>query len=121
MQIQRVTDIVQAQGMRQLGIKQTHHMAPGRERAGFLVYTRVARQPGNKMRRNPVAKLRKNAEFGTAWLRFGFFHPLPCGRVKLLSQAFFTSGHGMPVKVLKGLKGKWSSLATGWPRAFQLS
>src|SRR2546422_5657408 len=77
MQIQRVTNIVQTQSMRQLGVKQTHDMAPGREAAGLLVHTRGSRQPGDQMRCNPVAKLSKNGEFEAAWLSLVFFFFIP--------------------------------------------
>ena len=43
-QAQRVTDVVETDGVGELGIDQRHHVAPRRKRAGLLIHARVARQ-----------------------------------------------------------------------------
>jgi len=81
MQTQGIADIVEPDGMGQLGIEQTHDMTPRRERAGAFDNASIPRQFGNQMRRNKIAELMQEREAAARWLvRCGFIHPLPCGR-----------------------------------------
>ena len=81
MQPQGITDIVEPDGMGQLGIEQAHDMTPGRKRAGTLNHASIPRQLGHQMRRNKIAELVQEREAAARWLvRCGFIHPLPCGR-----------------------------------------
>ncbi len=63
--------------MGKLGIEQSHHMTPRSEGASFLFYPSFARQFGNQMGRNEVAKLVDNSESANGWLvPFVFFSHL---------------------------------------------
>jgi len=62
-QSQRVTDVVQADGVRQLPKEHADHMTPCTERSRHGIHTGLARKFRNQMRRNEIAKLPKNAEF----------------------------------------------------------
>ena len=76
MQTQRVTDVVETQGVGQLRKEQSHDMAPGTKGAGFFIHPGFSGQLGHEVLRNPVAKLTQDGELRTAWLGFGFlfFH-----------------------------------------------
>ena len=66
-------------------------MTPWSEGASFLFYPSFARQFGNQMGRNEVAKLVENSESAIGWLvPFVFFHTLPCGKAQTTSQPFFS-------------------------------
>lgn len=81
MQPQGVADIVEADGVSQLGVKQTHHMTPRREGSGAFEHARIPRQFRHQMRRNKIAELMQEREAAARWLvRCGFIHPLTCGR-----------------------------------------
>jgi subtilisin-like proprotein convertase family protein len=81
MQTQGIADIVEADGMGELGIEQTHHMTPRRECPGAFDDPGIPRQFGHQMRRNKIAELMQEREAAARWLvRCGFIHPLPCGR-----------------------------------------
>ena len=81
MQAQGVADIVEADGMGQLGVEQAHHMTPRRERPGAFDDASIPRQFGHQMCRNKIAELVQEREAAARWLvRCGFIHPLPCGR-----------------------------------------
>ena len=81
MQTQGVADIVEADGVGELGVEQAHHMTPRRKRAGAFDHTSIPREFGHQMRRNKIAELLQEREAAARWLvRCGFIHPLPCGR-----------------------------------------
>src|SRR5665213_3287309 len=81
MQAQGVADIVETDGVRELGIEETHHMTPRRECPGAFDHTSIPRQFGHQMRRNKIAELLQEREAAARWLvRGGSIHPLPSGR-----------------------------------------
>ena len=87
-----VTDIIEAQAMRQLGVDQGNHMAPRAEGAGLLVDAGLSRQAGNQMRWNEIANLLEDAELATRWLGLGFFFTPAEWQVQTQSgQRFFNS------------------------------
>jgi hypothetical protein len=90
-QMQRVTHVIEAQGVSQLRVQQTDDMAPRTERAGGIFNPRVPRQFGNQMCRNEIAKLTQNGELADRWLVAGFlFHALPSGKAQTRKPTFFT-------------------------------
>ena len=92
MQTQPVTDIVEAQGVGELGVDQAHDMAPGAEGAGLVGDAGVARQLGDQVRRNQIAELAQEREAAARWLAGCLFiHPRPCGRVQPRRPTLFSS------------------------------
>ena len=76
MQAQGVADIIEADAVGQLGIKQGHHMTPGAEGADFLVHPGFAGELGNEKFRNEIANLAQQIQFGRRWNGFVcIFHP----------------------------------------------
>lgn len=92
-QPQGVADVVEAEGVGELGEDQAHHMTPRREGAGFFCDPGVPGQLGNEVRRNQIAELAQEGEAAARWLADRlFFHPRPCGRVQTCKPTlFFTS------------------------------
>jgi hypothetical protein len=88
-QPQRVTHVIETQGVRQLGVEQADDLAPRAERAGMVLDAGVARQFGDQMRRNQVAKLAENGELAGRWLVDLIFHALPCGKAQTRKPTFF--------------------------------
>ena len=89
-QTQGVTHVIEPQSVCQLGVEQANDLAPRTERAGVVFDAGVARQFGNQVRRNQVAKLTQNGELAAGWLVAGFlFHALPCGKAQTRKPAFF--------------------------------
>lgn len=87
---QRVADVVEAEAVGQLGVKQTEDVAPGSELAPLIFHAGLPRQLGHQMRRNEVANLAQQGELAGGWLGGGFlFHALPCGRAKTRKPTFF--------------------------------
>ena len=62
-ELERITDIVEANAMGQLRITQADHMTPRCEGPSLLIDSRFSRQLGHKMLRNIVAGLAQNGEF----------------------------------------------------------
>ena len=76
MQAQAVTDIIEADGVNELGIEQRDDVTPVTERAGKFFRAQLAGQLGDEMGRNEMAKLAQHGQFGTGWRTLGFlFHP----------------------------------------------
>src|SRR6516162_4649002 len=88
-QSQRVTDVVEADGVSQLCKEHADHMAPRTERSRHGIHTGLARKFWNQMRRNEIAKLPKNAEFGYGWFGVSFFHLCRVTELKNHSNHFF--------------------------------
>lgn len=89
-QPQGVADVVEAQGVGELGEDQAHHMAPRRETAGFFCDARIPGQLGDEVRRNQIAELAQEGEAAARWLAERlFFHPRPCGRVQTRRPTLF--------------------------------
>lgn len=101
MQPQGIADIVETDGVGQLGVEQTHDMTPRRERAGAFGDAGVPRQLGHQMRRNKIAELVQEREAAARWLvRCGFIHPLPCGRFTRGKPTLFYPSSRKPVGLL---------------------
>ena len=89
-QAQRITHVIETEGVSQLGVEQADDLAPGAESAGVIFDAGVAGQFGHQVWRNEIAKLTKNGEFADGWLVAGFlFHALPCGRAQTRRPTFF--------------------------------
>src|SRR6516165_6520643 len=102
MQSQRVTDVIQADSVSQLRKQHADHVAPCTERSRHGIHTDLARKFRNQMRRNEIAKLPKNAEFGCGWFGVSFFHLCRVTELKNHSNHFFLCfnqhSYGMAVK-----------------------
>ena len=89
-QTQGVTDIIEAEGVGELGVEQTHDMAPRREAAGFFFDAGVPRQFGYEVSRNQIAELAQECEAAAGWLaELWFFHSRPCGRIQTRTPTLF--------------------------------
>jgi len=64
---QSVTDIIQADRMRQLGINQGGNMTPRSERPALFIHPIFFSQLVNQMRRNKIAYLLKHSVFFHRW------------------------------------------------------
>src|SRR6516165_5237258 len=102
-QSQRVTDVVQADGVSQLRKEHADHVTPCTEGTCHGIHTRLARKFRNQMRRNEIAKLSKNAEFGCGWFGVSFFHLCRVTELKNHSNHFFLcfnqDSYGMAVNL----------------------
>lgn len=91
-QAQGVTDIVEAEGVRELGEDQTHDMTPRTEAAGLVGDAGVPGQLGHEVRRNQMAELAQEGETAARWLAERLVvHPRPCDRVPTRKPTLFTS------------------------------
>src|SRR6185295_13182871 len=90
---QGVADVIEAEGVGELGEDQAHHMTPWREGAGFFCHAGVPGQSGHEVRGNQIAELAQEREAAARWpAEHLFFHPRPCGRVQTRRPTlFFTS------------------------------
>jgi hypothetical protein len=61
-QPQSVADIVEADGVRELGIEQAHHMTPRREGSGAFNHASIPREFGHQVCRNKIAELVQERE-----------------------------------------------------------
>src|SRR5262245_27890300 len=106
-QSQGVTDVIKADGVRRLRKEHADHMTPCTERARHGIHTGLACKFWNQMRRNEIAKLPKNAEFGCGWFGVSFFSPLSSDRVKEPFQPLFLcfnqDSYGMVVQKFRVL------------------
>jgi len=75
--------------MSQLAVEQGKNVTPGGEGSGLIIDPGFASQFGDQMRRNKIANLAKEIQFGGSWT-FVFIHPLPCGRENQNIQLFFS-------------------------------
>src|SRR6516164_7914818 len=64
-------------------------MTPCTEGSRHGIHTDLARKFRNQMRRNEIAKLPKNAEFGCGWFGVSFFHLCRVTELKNHSNHFF--------------------------------
>src|SRR5215475_13130703 len=103
-QSQRVTDVIKADGVRQLRKEHADHVTPCTEGTCHGLHTRLARKFRNQMRRNEIAKLPKNAEFGCGWFGVSFFHLCRVTELKNHSNHFFLCLTKIPMGWL------WTSL-----------
>ena len=86
---QCVTDIVKADGVSQLREEHADHMTPCTEGSRHGIYTCLARKFTDQMGRNQIAKLPKNAEFGSGWFAVSFYHLCRVTELKNHSNHFF--------------------------------
>lgn len=64
---QGVADIVESEGMGELGVKQRDDVAPGTEGARLFVDAMLAGKLGNEVPRNELADLRENRDPHFGW------------------------------------------------------
>ena len=89
-QPQRITDIIEAEAVGELGIKQADNVTPRSEGAGLIFHAGRACQSRHQMRRNEVAKLAQQREFAGGWLVASLIiHALPCGKAQTRKPTFF--------------------------------
>jgi hypothetical protein len=89
---QSVADVIEAEAVSQLGVKQTDDVAPGREIAPLFFDAGVPRQLGHQMRWNEIANLAQQGELAGGWLVSSLIiHALPCGRAQTRKPTFFIS------------------------------
>jgi ribosomal protein S25 len=72
-QSQRVTNVVQTDGMSQLRKEHADYVTPYTEGSRHGIHAGLARKLWNQMRRNQIAKLSQNSELGCGWFVFLFF------------------------------------------------
>jgi hypothetical protein len=88
-QAQRITHIVEPDGVSQLRVEHRHDMTPRRKCSASTGNAGLSRQIWHEMGRNEVAELAKNAEIGFRWAGMNFvFHTLPHGRFKTPRPSF---------------------------------
>lgn len=98
MQTQRITDVIESDGMGELPIEEADQMAPGRKRPRFLIHLGLPRQLRHEVGRNQIANLQQHSKLAAAWNGCCvFFSSLPSGRVNQLFQAFLFTRYGMAV------------------------
>jgi len=89
-QPQRVTNVVEPDGVGQLRIEQRDNVAPRTERASLLVNFGRPGQSSDKKDRDVVADLAQDAILMRRWCRgFCFFHPALWRRIKRVPTLFF--------------------------------
>ena len=74
-QPQRVANVVESQGVGQLGVEEADNMAPRTKCAGLSVYPGVPGQLRHEMSGNEIAELVQQREFAARWLGVGFEWP----------------------------------------------
>src|SRR5664280_311095 len=74
-QLQRITQIIQADAMAQLPVEQAHDMAPGVERPRLILRSRDPGNLGYFMHRNVIANLPQDVDLGAGWNPFELIHP----------------------------------------------
>jgi pyruvate dehydrogenase complex dehydrogenase (E1) component len=90
-QSQRVTNVVQTDGVSQLRKKHADHMTPCTERARHGIHTDLARKFRNQMCWNQIAKLSENSELGCGWFGVSFHHLCRVTKLKTHANHFFLS------------------------------
>jgi hypothetical protein len=91
-QTQRITDVIEPNGMGELCVNQRDHMTPRRERPRFLIHLSRTRQFGHEKLRDGVANLAQNRVQMRRWRRgFGFFHPAVGRKSNPVPTLFFVS------------------------------
>ena len=74
-QPQPVADVVETDGMGELGVDQAHQMAPRAKGAHLLVHSGLPRQLRHQRRWNQIANLPQHGKLTAAWKGCCFFHP----------------------------------------------
>jgi hypothetical protein len=78
-ELQRITDVIEADRMRHLRMQERNDMAPVGEIARLFSGTALTRQLGNQIAQNELQICLKMVNFEPVGLCFLFSHP-PCGR-----------------------------------------
>src|SRR5271165_6219402 len=86
---QRVTDVVQADGVGQLREEHADHMTPCTEGSRHGIHAGLARKLTDKMGRNEIAKLPQNSELRSGWFGVSFYHLCRVTELKNHSNHFF--------------------------------
>lgn len=87
MELQPITDIVETERVRQLGINHGNQVTPGAKGAR-LFHSGFTRNLGDQVARNDLAELLENAELGFGWIDLVFFSSLLSGRAQTDNPAF---------------------------------
>jgi len=88
-QAQRIADIVQSQGVRQLRIDQTEYVTPWLEGAALGFGIVLSCQSAHQMVGNQIAQLSQESKPTPRWLAvLTFLHHLPCGRSSIPKPPF---------------------------------
>ena len=100
-QPQGVANVIEAQTVRHLGVKQADHMTPRAEGSRFGFTVRGPRQLRHQMVRNQIAKLPQKRKLTGGWLvSCLFIHALPCGKAQTRKPAFSYPSTIKPVGLL---------------------
>jgi hypothetical protein len=73
--LQGVAQVIQAEAVAKLPVKQADHMAPRRKSARLTLGPGGARNLRHQKRRNVIANLAQDGELGTGWSYFVLIHP----------------------------------------------
>src|ERR1700730_6077839 len=94
--------------MGQLCKEHAHNVTPWTESSRHGIHTCLARKFTDQMGRNQIAKLPKNAEFGSGWFAVSFYHLCRVTELKNHSNHFFLCSnrhaYGMAVRGLRVIK-----------------
>src|SRR5258708_5479348 len=93
-QLEGITQVIQANTMGQLCIAQAHHMAPRRERARLILRPGGPRNFGDQVLGNKIANLLQDAELGAGWGYFEFIHPCRVAGARKKFQPIFSNPLG---------------------------
>jgi hypothetical protein len=96
-QPQRVTDVVQTDGVGQLRKEHADHVTPGTKGSRHGIHAGLPRKLRHQMRRNQIAKLPENSEFGCAWSGVSFDHLCRVTKLKSHANHFFSFVTEVPV------------------------
>jgi hypothetical protein len=88
-QPQRVTDVVQTDGVSQLRKEHTDYVTPRSEGSRHGIHAGLARKFRNQMRWNQIAKLPQNSEFGGGWFGISFLQLCRVTELKNIPTTFF--------------------------------
>ena len=88
-QPQRVTDVVQTDGVGQLPKEHADHVTPCTEGSRHKIHAGLARKFRNQMRRNEIAKLSENTELRCGWFGILFHHLCRVAELKNHSNQIF--------------------------------
>jgi hypothetical protein len=96
-QLQRITQVIEADAMGQLRIAQAHHMTPGCERARLVLRPGGPRNLRDHLLRNKIENLPQDAELESCWVERFIFHPCLVAGPKRRPNTFLCSRRGTPV------------------------
>lgn len=94
---QRVTDVVQADGMGQLCKEHTHNVTPWAKGSRHRIHPGLACKFRDQMRRNQIAKLSEYTEFRCGWFGILFNHLCRVAELKSHANHFFCALAKIPM------------------------